>query len=314
MTDLVRRPCRPGAASGTPSLTCDPVADKFCTVARDDPAAAPPGQVDKSAQQMVWIDVDADPTTFNSSSATLDLPPGAEVLPAQLVWGGTVQAGAGGRARTGPDPAPRTRAARRPAGGPVPVNAASVSLDPTAPPATWRPPTSPASWPAGGAGVYTVANLQIGTGSQRLRRAGRSRSSTGIPRRRCAWWRCPSRSSRSTAADAGVRRPAGPRAVDRGQGRCAGLRGRRGRLRHRPREPCRPTGLRSSNSGQRRRQPAQQLHHCSGRPRAGLRQQLRLRRGPVRDDRGAGRHRGRDRRRSSSDRFRIGASGLVVPL
>src|SRR5262245_25944335 len=36
---------------------------------------------------MVQVDIDSDPTTFNSSRATLDLPDGATVLWAGLYWG-----------------------------------------------------------------------------------------------------------------------------------------------------------------------------------------------------------------------------------
>ncbi len=37
---------------------------------------------------MAFVDVDSDPTTFDSSSATLSLPAGASVLFAGLYWGG----------------------------------------------------------------------------------------------------------------------------------------------------------------------------------------------------------------------------------
>ena len=73
----LRRPCRPGA-DGQRHRDLRPGGRE---VLRRRPGTtrprAPPGQVDKSAQQIVWIDVDADPATFNSSSATLALPPGA---------------------------------------------------------------------------------------------------------------------------------------------------------------------------------------------------------------------------------------------
>src|SRR4029453_12848437 len=55
------------ALTGNAIVTCDPAAVMFCVTARDDPAAAPPGHVDTSGEQMVWVDVDADPTTFDSS-------------------------------------------------------------------------------------------------------------------------------------------------------------------------------------------------------------------------------------------------------
>ena len=54
---------------------------------------------------MTWIDVDGDPATFDSSSATLTLPPGARVLFAGLYYGGRLTAGSGGS----PPPNPGAR-------------------------------------------------------------------------------------------------------------------------------------------------------------------------------------------------------------
>ena len=149
---------------GNAVLTCDPAAANSCVEARDAPANAPPGQVDKSAQQMVYIDVDADPTTFNSSTATLTMPPGAEVLLAQLTWGGSVQAGTGGR--PAPDgPAPRRRVARGPvAAAPVPVTATSLSPDPTGNARYMASADVTGVVQTNGPGAYTLANLQTGTG------------------------------------------------------------------------------------------------------------------------------------------------------
>lgn len=45
---------------------------------------------------MAYVDTDTDPDTFNSSSATVTVPDGAEVLFAGLTWGGATSAGAGG--------------------------------------------------------------------------------------------------------------------------------------------------------------------------------------------------------------------------
>ncbi len=150
------------ALVGNATLTCNPAAVATCAVARDNPAGSS-GQVDKSGQQMMWIDVDTDPVTFNSSSATLDLPPGAEVLTAQLVWGGTTQVGQGGRAP--PDPtATGTVLLAAPAMAPVAVNASSVSLDPTNAARYFASADVTALVAAGGAGTYTAANLQIASG------------------------------------------------------------------------------------------------------------------------------------------------------
>ena len=149
---------------GNAVLTCDPAAANSCVEARDAPANAPPGQVDKSAQQMVYIDVDADPTTFNSSTATLAMPPGAEVLLARLTWGGSVQAGGGGR--PAPDgPARDVVLLRGPvAAAPVPVTATSLSPDPTGNVRYMASADVTGVVQTNGPGAYTVANLQTGTG------------------------------------------------------------------------------------------------------------------------------------------------------
>jgi hypothetical protein len=143
-------------------VTCDPAAN-FCASARDTPAATPPGQVDKSAQRMVYVDVDADPQTFNSSSATLTMPAGAQVLLARLTWGGSVLAGGGGS--PAPDgPARDVVVLGGPATGPVSVVATSLSPDPTANDRYMASTDVTAVVQANGPGTYTVANVQTGTG------------------------------------------------------------------------------------------------------------------------------------------------------
>jgi hypothetical protein len=151
------------ASLGNAVLTCDP-ADNFCVQARDTPATTPPGQVDKSARPMVYVDVDTDPTTFNSSTATLTMPSGAEVLLARLTWGGAVQAGGGGV--PAPDSAARDVVLLRgpAAPTPVPVTATALSPDPAATDRYTASADVTAVVQAGGAGAYTVANLQTGTG------------------------------------------------------------------------------------------------------------------------------------------------------
>jgi hypothetical protein len=151
------------ALLGNAVLSCDPAAN-FCVQARDTPAITPPGQVDKSAHAMVYVDVDADPATFNSSTATLTMPPGSEVLLARLTWGGSVQAGGGGS--PAPDGAARDAVLfRGPAAtAPAPVTATSLSVDPTANARYMASADVTAIVQANGPGTYTVANLQTGTG------------------------------------------------------------------------------------------------------------------------------------------------------
>jgi RNA polymerase sigma factor (sigma-70 family) len=152
------------ALIGNAVLTCDPaIKVDDCVTARDDPAGAP-GHADKSKQHMIWVDVDADPTTFNSSSATLSLPPDTEVITARLLWGGTVQPGVGGVAP--PDPtATGTVALSTPgAPGPTPIAATAISPDPSSPNRYVATADVTSLVGTAGAGVYTLANLQVATG------------------------------------------------------------------------------------------------------------------------------------------------------
>ena len=70
-------------------------ANTLMTVSPSNPNAAKiqagisnPSGVDNNNLNMVYVDVDSDPTTFDSSSAQLNLPQGATVLFAGLYWGG----------------------------------------------------------------------------------------------------------------------------------------------------------------------------------------------------------------------------------
>src|SRR4051794_36529850 len=77
-------------ATANTLMTC-PDSDSACAGAR----AGDP--VSNNSFNMVYIDVDGDPTTFNSSTATLPLPTSAtSILFAGLYWGGDTSAGSGG--------------------------------------------------------------------------------------------------------------------------------------------------------------------------------------------------------------------------
>ena len=84
-------------------LTC-PAADPACGPAQ----AGGGGQNNDFA--MTRVDADGDPSTFDSSRATLDLPAGAIVRFAGLYWGARIDGGAGG----GPAPDPSAVAPRPP--------------------------------------------------------------------------------------------------------------------------------------------------------------------------------------------------------
>src|SRR5262249_42463957 len=70
-----------------------------------DASGAPSPRSNNDRQTMTWVDVDGDPSTFDSSSADLSLPTGATVLFAGLYYGGRLTAGTGGS----PPPNPGAR-------------------------------------------------------------------------------------------------------------------------------------------------------------------------------------------------------------
>jgi hypothetical protein len=68
---------------GNMNMHCDPAqGSALCQGARAG------GDVDNNNVWMIHVDVDTDASTFNSSTATLNLPAGAEVLYAALYWSG----------------------------------------------------------------------------------------------------------------------------------------------------------------------------------------------------------------------------------
>ena len=77
-------------------MTC-PAADPLCAPARAG------GTRDNNNFLMTYVDVDADGTTFDSSTADLTIPAGATVLFAGLYWGADTSAGTGGAGAPDPD-------------------------------------------------------------------------------------------------------------------------------------------------------------------------------------------------------------------
>ena len=110
---------------------------------------------------MIMVDVDGVGATFNSSSADLDLPAGATPLFAGLYWGADASAGVGGVAA--PNAALRNQVLfTRPDGSSSTITATQVDVSGT----TFQGFADvTALVQANGAGSYTVANLQAGTGT-----------------------------------------------------------------------------------------------------------------------------------------------------
>jgi uncharacterized repeat protein (TIGR01451 family) len=143
------------AVVGNTVLTCPP--SPACTAAQG-------GGVDQNNSfRMRYVDVDGDPATFDSSSVTLTLPPGADVLFAGLYWGGRRNAGGGGA--PAPTPGARTAVTLRVPGAPAAAAVTGVEVGAVGTTAYGAFADVTARVRAAGAGVYTVGNVQVGTGS-----------------------------------------------------------------------------------------------------------------------------------------------------
>jgi len=134
---------------GNTLMTC-PAADADCADAQ-----AGIGTVNNQSYSMVYVDVDADGTTFNSSSADLALPIGTEVLFAGLYWGGLS------------DSATRNevRFATPASGGYLDLTGAVLGSTGVDDYAAFIDVTAQVQ--AGGAGTYTVADVEAETGGNR---------------------------------------------------------------------------------------------------------------------------------------------------
>lgn len=145
---------------GNTLLTC-PTATTACTNAR----AGSGTNVNNNNYNMVRVDVDGDSTTFNSSSATFNLPAGATVLWAGLYWGGDTTAGTNGVAA----PAATQRNTvkfKTPAtvGYTNITSAQPVDIDTSSGSDYQGLAVVTSLVQAGGSGTYTVADVQTGTG------------------------------------------------------------------------------------------------------------------------------------------------------
>ncbi|CAB4695702.1 unannotated protein [freshwater metagenome] len=150
---------------GNTLMTCN-TATPGCAGARTAPVSSTANSaVNNNAYAMQYVDVDSDSSTFNSSQSTLALPAGATVLFAGLYWGGEVTAGSGGSA------APTTSARntvklKAPGASSYTTITASVVDDGDIIYQGFADVTSRVA--AAGNGTYTVANVQTGTGADRL--------------------------------------------------------------------------------------------------------------------------------------------------
>jgi len=155
--------------TGNTLLSCR-ASDPDCLRARNGQGSV----LNNNTIAMDYVDIDGDPATFDSSAATLALPAGARVLFAGLYYGGRTQAG--DRGSPAPDVTARNKVLIRPPnlGAYIPLTARPADVDDA--PAN---PTAGAAFRlyqgfvdvtdivrSAGAGEYTVANVQLGTGLQ----------------------------------------------------------------------------------------------------------------------------------------------------
>jgi len=124
-------------------------------------AGTPSG--DNDGQTMIYVDVDSDGSTFNSSSANFSLPATGTVDWAGLFWGGDLQGGTGGAAA--PTPGDRgTVLIETPTSGGYLTRNADTLFNSGNNYLAYKDVTSLVD--AGGSGDYTVANVQAGTGAE----------------------------------------------------------------------------------------------------------------------------------------------------
>ncbi len=150
------------ALIGNSLLTCSPTdpAQPACASAR---AEGLNGTSDNNGRNMIYIDIDGNPSTFNSSNAALQLNPGSIVHFAALVWGGFKDP-----PPSGTDPRASALFQTPGSGGYTTVTGQILgSLQfstsyPSASYVTFADVTSLVA--AGGNGTYTVANVQALTG------------------------------------------------------------------------------------------------------------------------------------------------------
>ena len=160
---------------GNTVATCESATASLCLGAQamTNPTA---GDNNNNAFFMNYVDVDSDATTFDSSSATVNIPAGGSVLFAALAWGGNTTAG-GTPANTGlygagvAADAPTVASAgtvemKVPGGGSyVTENSTRTSFLSGSTGSYQGYVNVTAAVQAAGNGSYTVANVQTATGS-----------------------------------------------------------------------------------------------------------------------------------------------------
>lgn len=145
-------------------LTCA-ASESNCAAAQAG-TATPASALNNNNHAMVFVDVDDDPATFNSSTADLSLPGGSDVLFAGLYFGARTTAGSGGVAA--PNTAQRGTVRFTTPGGSSQTLTATTLDDSTTVTGAYSGFTDITSQVATARdGSYTVADIQAGTGLDR---------------------------------------------------------------------------------------------------------------------------------------------------
>lgn len=149
--------------TGDTLMTC-PAAAAGCAAAQAGTASGV--ALNNNGYAMGFVDVDGDPATFNSSTSTYAPPAGSSVLFAGLYWGGRVTAGSGGLPAAAP--AARGSVLLRGPGASAWTTVNGAVADSGAVPGAYSGFADvTALLQAGGAGQWSVANVQAGTGLDR---------------------------------------------------------------------------------------------------------------------------------------------------
>ncbi|MDH3308124.1 MAG: Ig-like domain-containing protein, partial [Acidimicrobiia bacterium] len=152
--------------TGNTLLTCPPAATS-CLGARMGTGSTTVNN--NNNYSMIFVDVDTDATTFNSSRNTLSIPATSTVLWAGLYWGADTSAG-GGSGAAAPNAAARQQILLQPPGGGgyVTLTASQLDSSPVAGGFRYQGFVDVTNLvTAGRSGEYTVANLQAGRGTDR---------------------------------------------------------------------------------------------------------------------------------------------------
>lgn len=149
------------AIVGNVLMTC-PASGATCADAKN--ATTSGADRANNDHKMVHVDVDGDSSTFNSSTATLELPAGSTVLFAGMYWSARTSAGTGGAAA--PNAGAKNKAKLKAPGGTyTTITATSQDVIGSDTYQQFADVTSQVQ--AGGNGVWTAADVQASTGQDR---------------------------------------------------------------------------------------------------------------------------------------------------